>query len=358
MTLRKRSVILFIIISLVLCLISGFSCKKNNKEVKKQITPSSYLYIFALDHIRESGFETVVIKDFAKQNNIGLRINLFSDLSMLMQTLSNPDYQGKVDIVMGLDNSFFYDIASSDYFTPVPEVSLQEIRYEIPRDSEHCLIPYASANLAFIYDSRKYPEPPHSFGELQDSKYYSQLAICDPSQCGLGRSTLLWTVALFSEQGYEQLWSSLRKNIYKIYPNPTLCLDAIRTGKCGLMFGYNTIPAWLNELYPSESHIKSIIPEEGSFLYVESAALCKDAPHKDTALQFLKYLISPNPQQFVMYKLAMMPVNGRTPLPTSFAHIPAIIYSHNNRLEQQPVQDSLQVWMSNWKRMMYGNIRF
>ena len=128
MTLRKRSVKLFIIISLVLCLISGFSCKKNNKEVKKQITPSSYLYIFALDHIRESGFETVVIKDFAKQNNIGLRINLFPDLSMLMQTLSNPDYQGKVDIVLGLDNSFFYDIASSDYFAPVPEVSLQEIR--------------------------------------------------------------------------------------------------------------------------------------------------------------------------------------------------------------------------------------
>ena len=91
---------------------------------------------------------------------------------------------------------------------------------------------------------------------------------------------------------------------------------------------------------------------------MESAALCKDAPHKNTALQFLNYLISPNPQQFVMYKLAMMPVNGRTPLPTSFAHIPAIIYSHNNRMEQQPVQDSLQVWMSNWKQVMYGNKRF
>jgi len=133
MIFRKRSAKLFILISLLLCFISGYGCKKNTKEVKKQISPSSYLYIFALENIRDSGFETVVIKDFAKQNNIGLRINLFPDLSVLMRTLSNPDYQGKVDIVMGLDNSFFYDTDSSSYFAPVPEVSLQEIRYEIPK---------------------------------------------------------------------------------------------------------------------------------------------------------------------------------------------------------------------------------
>lgn len=64
-----------------------------------------------------------------------------------------------------------------------------------------------------IYNTSLVKTPPQSFGELQDAKYLSQIAICDPQTSGLGRSMLFWSVALFGTQGYEHLLEELTEKI-------------------------------------------------------------------------------------------------------------------------------------------------
>ncbi|MCB5285168.1 MAG: thiamine ABC transporter substrate-binding protein [Candidatus Cloacimonetes bacterium] len=338
-------------VTLALLLACG-DCKPKPEPKAEKPAPTSSLTIFALQHIRSSGFEAAVLKDFGAKNNTALNVVIFPDLISLMDSLSVSDSLANADLVLGLDSSFAISDTILDPFAALPEIALSEISHEIPRDPDQRLIPYASANLSFICDTRKFPDPPRSFGELQDARYFNQLALCDPSATGLGRASLLWTVALFGERGYEQLWNSFRKNVRHLYADHHEALNALRKGDCGLMIGYNSVPAWISEFYPSESHIQAVIPQEGSFRHTEYAALCKGAANRATALLFLRHLISAETQQFVMFKLAMLPVNGRTPLPRGFARVPWSVYSVNSRLDRYEAAQNLPLWLENWDRLI------
>lgn len=346
---KSGNLLLVVFLATLLLLAPG--CQKQKTEPRK-LPPLTRLNIFALDEIRSSGFEKAVLHDFAADNNTALDIRLFPDLNSLLTALNQKDNLGKVDVALGFDSAFAFTDSLLDVFDPVPEVSLTEISYDIPKDPQKRLVPYAYANLGILYNEKAISQPPLSFGELQDSRYYSRLAVCDPRATGLGRSSLLWSVALFGDDGFDQLWSSLRKNVRKVYGGPRDALDALRKGECSLMLGYSSIPAWLAEVYPAENHIKSVFPQEGSFQYVESAGICIGAPHRATAIKFLNYLISPDTQQFVMYKLALLPVNGRTTLRHGFASGALNTYTHNRRLSKDLVSQRLSAWLEAWDRLI------
>ncbi len=346
---RKSSRLLFALLIPLILALGG--CNKPEPVVEKP-APTSFLTIYSLPHIRSSGFESVVLKDFAEKNNTALNIVYFPDLPTLLDSLKIVDGKPNTDIVLGIDSAFALSDTILAPFAELPEISLLEISHEVPRDPSQRLIPYATANLAIIYDSRKYPEPPHSFGELQDARYFNQMVLCDPANSGLGRSSLLWTVALFGDQGYEQLWNSFRKNVRKICSDHTEGLNMLRKGDCGLMIGFNSVPAWISEFYPSESHIQAVLPQEGSFRYTEYAAITANAPNHATALKFIQHLISAEAQQFVMFRLAMMPVNGRTPLSRGFARVPWSVYAVNDRLNKYEVQENLSLWLQTWDHLI------
>ncbi len=328
------------------------ACRKKPEPAVEKPAPTSFLTIFALQHIRSTGFEAVVMKDFEQKHNSALTVVTFPDLPTLLDSLEFVDGKPNADLVIGLDSAFALSESILEPFATVPEVSLSELDLEVPRDPQQRLIPYATANLAFIYDSRLIPDTPRSFGELQDARFADQLALCDPSTSGLGRSALLWSVALFGERGWEQLWNSYRKNVSQLSRDHFESLNAIRRGECSLMIGYNSVPAWINEFHPSESHIRAVIPEEGSFRHTEFAALCSGAPNRATALKFLDYLISVEAQQFVMFKLAMMPVNGRTPLPRDFARVPWSVFTVNDRLDKYQARQNIPAWLESWDSLI------
>lgn len=325
-------------------------CKQAPPEVKK-LAPTSSLNIFALDWIRDSGFESVVIKEFARKNRTDLHLNVFPDIQSLLDSLRADTYIGKVDLVLGLDNAWAWGDSLNNLFTPTPGIDRRSISHEIAHEDSSPYLPYAYGNLAFIYNENTIPNPPRSFGELQDSRFYTQVAVCDPHASGLGRSTLFWSVAMFGNNGYDQLWSSLRKNVRKVYSSQSAAVDALRKGECSLLLGLHSTPAWIKELHPSERSFKSVNPQEGSFLYIESAALCKAPPNQAAALKFLQYLLGTEAQMHVMYKLGLMPVNGRTPLPLNFTALPLSIYSLNERLDQATVQQNLPLWLKRWEEL-------
>ncbi len=346
---------LFNMLVVVLILLSIFAmsgCQKPQPVVKKKVLPRTKLSIFALQDIRDSGFESAVLKDFAQQNNTELQLTLFQSLPEMLTALHSDEQKGKADVVMGIDSAFALSDSLLDVFSPISEVSLSEISFEINKDPAKRLIPYATANLAIIYNSKQFPKAPESFGELQDSRFYSQLALCDPETSGLGRGGLYWSAALFGDSGFDQFWNSLRKNVRKVYSTQSEALNAVRKGECALMLGYHSTPAWIEEFYPSENHIKAVIPQEGSFQYVESAAIAMDAPNRVTAVKFLQFLISPATQKFVMYKLGMMPVNGRTPLPRRFEALPLSVYTLNSRLNRGLAKESLGDWLDRWQSIL------
>jgi ABC transporter substrate-binding protein (ThiB subfamily) len=327
------------------------ACSQRDKEAAGPKHASKRLRIFALDEMRSSGFEGVVMKDYGRKYNCAVDLVLFPDLSALMQAVREENNTGQVDLVLGIDNAWAASDTLPSPFQPVPNLKIEHLNRDVPLDRERLLIPYAYSNLAIIYNQKIYPDPPGSFGELQDARFYSQLALCDPKTSGLGRCTLLWSLALFGENGYQQLWLSLRKNVRKPYAGQMAAWEALKKGECNLMLGFISTPAWAEELNQSEKTFKHVIPDEGSFQYTEAVALLKDAPNRDTALKFIDYLLLPDTQRQVMYKLGLLPVNSRTPLGIRFASLPLSVFTMNGRLDPAQIRYGWPSWQEFWDQL-------
>lgn len=330
-----------------------FACAKKKEDTAPVVPanlPPSNLHIYAIEQFRTAGLESVINRDFSRLYNCTIEVTTFPTTGDLL--LATQSDTARVDIVLGIPTGFTQDdslLANLVGVQSLPEASFSRELGYVPGDK---LIPYGFGNLSFIYNSRQIDRPPSTFGDLQDARYISQMAICDPKLSGLGRSTLLWTVALFGEEGYKMLWRSLRKNVGKRYDRPEDLSAALETGQYAMIVGVNGTAAWIKEQDPEKDHFVSVIPGEGSFLYVEYAAIHKSAQNSAIAKTWLNYLLSPASQRMVVYKLGLFPANSKTEMPLSFARVPIYSHSVHKNLDPLTLKEQAQSWLDWWEDFM------
>ena len=326
------------------------SCGKENKK-QESLSYKHKLVVYATDEFRKSGLEHSIVPDFQKKHNCQLEVILFRNTAELSKAVKNRANYGKYDLAIGIDNSFVMSETLAVNFVPPESFDKELLIQETVFDPYLRFIPYAYSNLSLIYNTSLVKTPPQSFGELQDAKYLSQIAICDPQTSGLGRSMLFWSVALFGTQGYEHLWKSLRKNIYKTYSNYNEALETLKRGECSFIIGYNTTPAFLQELDPLNRNFEVSMLKEGSFQYIEAIGIHRGTKKSSLCYKFVAYFLSSEAQKMVVYKLGMFPANRKTLLPMHFSAIPFISYSVNDRLSQATIQEQINAWLDFWERL-------
>ncbi|MDP3113234.1 MAG: thiamine ABC transporter substrate-binding protein [Candidatus Cloacimonadaceae bacterium] len=337
------------------------ACNSKSDQSAPAPNPASTktcLSIFALESIRTSGFEGALIKDYAKKFNCAVSLTLFPTMPELVKALIAKENDGDIDVVLNMDNCFALEDTLKGRFLPLNAIAKNELSRDLYLDPNTTFIPYAYANLGIIYNEKVFDSPPQSFGELQDAKYFRQMAICDPHQSGLGRATLYWTLALFGDFGYEHLWQSLRKNVKKVYNSPQQALEALKKGECSMMIGFNSTPAWLEELNQSDKYFKTSMLKEGSYQYSESAAIHAQTRNESVARHFIEYLISTEAQKMAIYKLGLFPANSKTNLPMRFARIPLSSWTVNKRLSEDQIRTELPVWLYFWDSLFNYGIAF
>lgn len=340
-----------LIISLLLILLLISACKNQQKKPNPNRSYKNKLVVYCTDTFRKSGLESVVVPDFARKNDCQLELVLFRNAGELSAAIKNPDNYGKYDLVLGLDNGFAISDSLLQFFVQPDDYSALQLTKETVFDPTYRLIPYAYSNLGLIYNTQAVSTPPQSFGELQDARYLAQIALCDPHDSGVGRATLFWSLALFGAEGYEHLWKSLRKNIYKSYPDRNEALDALKNGQCSMLLSLNTIPAYLEELDPQNTRFDISMLKEGSYQYIESIGIHRGSSRSTLAGKFIKHLLSSEPQKMVVYKLGMFPANPKTLLPMHFSTIPFTSYSVNSRISQSTIYGQLNLWLDFWDRL-------
>jgi len=69
------------------------------------------------------------------------------------------------------------------------------------------------------------------------------------------------------------------------------------------------------------------------------------------ATAFIKYLIEPEAQLMVIYKLGLFPANSKTMLPIRFARIPISSFTVNRRLTETEIKESIPVWLEFWDQL-------
>lgn len=343
----------------ILLMLLALGCGKKQESAKpaaaaKPLPPKTQLTIFARDNIRTSGLEGTLIADYRKKYNCDVSLTLFAGMDSLLNALRNPANAGKVDVVMSLDGTFTATEDVRELFLPQPAYNLGTMSRDLSVDVQKRLIPYGYANLGIIYNSRVFERGPESFGEMQDAKYFRQMAICDPYTSGEGRSLLHWSMALFGTDGYQYMWKSIKKNVAKVYPTYAEALQALTDGKCSMLLGYNTTPAWLEEADPAKKIYKHTMMKEGGFQYSELAGIHKDSTRPGVAAHFMAYLMSDPAQKMVIYKLGLFPANARTMLPVSFARVPISSYVVNRRLSEAAITEGQPTWLQFWTDLFLG----
>jgi len=326
------------------------SCGKENKK-QENTSGKHKLVVYATDEFRKSGLEHSIVPDFQKKHNCQLEVILFRNTADLSKAVKSRANYGKYDLAIGIDNSFVMSETLAVNFVPPESFDTDLLIKETVFDPSLRLIPYAYSNLSLVYNTSLVKNPPQSFGELQDAKYLSQIAICDPQTSGLGRTMLFWSVALFGTEGYEHLWKSLRKNIYKTYPNYNETLKTLNRGECSFIIGYNTTPAFLQELDPLNNKFEVSMLKEGSYQYIEAIGIHRGTKKSSLCNKFVNHFLSSEAQKMVIYKLGMFPANRKTLLPMHFSTIPFITYCVNDRLPQSIIKEQINTWLDFWERL-------
>lgn len=326
-------------------------CKKQHESPVAGAVPASQpLYIYALQSFRSSGLEAVLIPEFERQQQCEIRLSLFESGSALVEAIkAQPD---TLDLVLGIDNIMAAADQLWPYFTSFKAEDFPFLSRECITDPSYRLIPYAYSYVALLYNTRLIASPPKSFGELQDAKYYRQIALCDPQSTAWGAAFMHYVISLFGEAGYEQVLAALRKNVCRSYSDTGQALTAVQNGECSMMFAMFSTASWMQELQPAQLEIKTQIFKEGSFLYTESIALTTQSKQKAPAQAFIAYMLSEAAQKMILYKSSLLPSHKKVMLPQSYSHLPLSVYALNDRLDRDFIVANHSQWLETWTRLL------
>jgi thiamine transport system substrate-binding protein len=344
--------------AILLLIVSGFAvgCRKANSRQAPSDSDNTTLTILTTDSIRSSGFLKRIIPAFEQANNCKVEVSSVTDKSELMKTIRDEEELGKIDLVLGLDNCFLIDRKDLELFDSSNALRKHPVNEQFIFDGEQRAIPFGFGYLCILYDEEKIPVPPQSFGELQDARFMNQLVISDPHSSGVGRATLLWTVALFGNSGFQQLWKSIKKNIHSTKDTYSQALNTLESGACGMAIGFTGTPAWNKEKNADALPLRTSLLQEGSFLYIEAAAITKKANSKGLAENFMAYLLSPEVQKYVAFDLGFFPANESAPLPDEFVASPYSADYVNGRLRYEEPEANLSLWLELWDKIFSRSI--
>ena len=307
------------------------------------------LYLWAHESFRTSGLETVLIPDFEKSRQCRVELSLFPDrLSLADAIRSFPD---SVDLYMNLDLALADAYLNPDHFLELNIQDFKNLDHELILASPQRMIPYAYSYMSLIYNTTLIQSPPRSFGELQDSRYFRQIGLLNPQSDSWGAAVMHYMLALFGEDGYEHLLKALRKNVYKVYDDPDLMVEAIKSGECALGFAPMNYAMWLSDADPADHILGMQMLQEGSYLFTQNAAVAAQCKKLGLATDFLHYITAESAQKMLLYKGGLLPANSKVMLPQAYGGLPLSVYSYNERLPKAQIRENHENWLNTWQRV-------
>jgi len=334
----------------------SLSCTRQSQPSQSNGWTGKTINILTLERIQTSGFLKRIIPTFEQSNKCKVSVTTCRGSSDLQDLIRNDKELRKFDLVLGLDNCTFTgeeDFARFGASKTLSKIKLNPIFYPEPAGK---LIPYGYGYLALVFNETIIPQPPESFGELQDARFLNQLVVCDPRSSGIGRAVMYWTLALFGNEGFQQFWKSIKKNIRTSRETWAEALQSVNLGESGMVFGFTSTPAWILDTQPNPLPLRLSMMKEGSFLYVETAAIPTRAKHRALAEKFISYLLKADVQTNVIYSLGLFPANESTPLPASYSNAPFATYSVNDKLKAENPTANLNNWLDFWDKLFSNSI--
>jgi len=260
-----------------------FACSKPVKEDLPTLTVYTYDAFSA-----KWGTAPKIKKIFEKKHNCKLKfVGIPSSIGALRKIeLENKDT--KADVLLGIDSQTV-DIANKTaLFAPH---NLDESNLKLPFDfSDPNFTPFDYSYFAFVYDSSKLKNPPHSFEELANMPKNFKIAIQDPRSSTSGFGLLLWVKSIYKDKA-KDYWKRLAPHILTVTKGWSESYNLFLKGEVDMVLSYTTSPAY-HMIEEGRDDIKAAKFSEGHFAQIEVAGILKNSKKRALAREFLKFLHS------------------------------------------------------------------
>ncbi|MEZ2132180.1 MULTISPECIES: thiamine ABC transporter substrate binding subunit [unclassified Sinorhizobium] len=288
----------------------------------------------------------------AFEKTCGCSINFVSvaDGVALLSRLKLEGAGTKADIVLGLDTNLITEAKETGLFDTS---GIDTATLEVPGGfKDDVFVPYDYGHFAVIYDTQAIKDPPASMKDLVEGDPSQKIVIEDPRTSTPGLGLLLWVKSVYGDKAPEA-WAKFRKRVLTVTPGWSEAYGLFTKGEAPMVLSYTTSPAY-HMVAENSDRYQAAAFSEGHYIQIEVAGLLKNAPEKDLARDFLKFMVTPGFQDAIPTNNWMMPVSATSePLPDAFHKLvnPAKTFL----MSPDEVARNRKAWIDEWLVAMSMN---
>lgn len=201
--------------------------------------------------------------------------------------------------------------------------------------------PFASHCLAFIYNSEKIPQPPHSLEELIQSPH--KIILQDPRTSITGFGFLVWMKKVFGSKAQEK-WKALASHVLTFTKGWSDSTILFNKGEAPILLSYST-DALYHELQDRKPKFKAMQFQEGHLCSSIYAVKTKTTKKGDLVDKFIAFLIAPKAQKIIVERGWVYPVGD---MPTAWVKAENYFVPSSLPYTSEEIMESQKKWIQEW----------
>ncbi len=302
------------------------------------------LTIYTYDSfISEWGPGPIIKEIFEKKYKTSIDFIAVDSAATLLNTILLEGSSTKADIVLGLDMNLLADAKKSNLFENHQIKNLnQKILLPIKWESEK-FVPYNFGYFAFVYNNKKFKNPPKSMSELINDTD-ARIVIQDPRTSSPGLGLVTWIKSLYGDDSQSQ-WEKLNKKIVTVTKGWTdSYYNIFLADEADMVLSYTTSPA-AHMMFEDNYDYSAMNFKEGNYITVEFSGILKSSKNKNQAKKFMKFMLSEDFQSVIPSTNIMYPVIKINNLHPSYhlLEIPKAL-----QIDPTIISDNKEKWIEEW----------
>ena len=325
------------ILQLLSCLLF-FYCFSVNANHANTLT------IYTYDSfVSDWGPGPIIKKKFEDKFKIHLKFVTVDSAATLLTKVILEGSSTKADIVLGLDMNLLDEANKSNlFFKHSLEHLINIIDLPIEWKSEN-FVPYNYGYFAFVYNNKKFTNPPNSMEELINNTD-ARIVIQDPRTSTPGLGLLTWIKAIYGNKAGDA-WEKLNKKIISVTKGWTdAYYNIFLAGEADMVLSYTTSPA-AHIMFENNYDYSAINFSEGNYITIEFAGILKSSKNKLLAKKFLRFMLTEDFQSIIPLTNIMYPVIKINDLPEAYKslEIPKVL-----QIDPTIINTNKEDWIEEW----------
>ncbi|MDO8634323.1 MAG: thiamine ABC transporter substrate binding subunit [archaeon] len=337
----------FAVFLLAVVLLAGCAGTNNTQQSGAEEKPVLRVYTYD-SMVSEYGLGPKIVPKFEEECNCRVDMVSAGDAGQVLARLVLEKDNPKADVMIGLDNSLkpkAIEAGVLEKFTP-PNIEI--VPQELIFDAEGYITPFDFGFIAFVYDKNKISLAPKSFEDLLDERFREKIVIQNPRTSSPGLALLLWTIAVYGEDGYLGYWEKLEPNILTVTAGWDESAGMFAAGETPMYLSYATSPPYYVQFEEKDNFVAAHFTE-GHYMQIEGIAIVKGTQKRKLAEEFIEFSLTEEFQEEIPLTQFMFPVNKSAELPASFEF--ALKPDKKLVLDGKLVSEKQEEWIFEWEKI-------